>query len=487
MYGDNRKSQSGTLNLQMENVIEFPQRANDATAERSPRAMASNKTPDSLTHIWHKAGSQDGLDGVPSEVLNTLQRLKDADRPGSLCVLRLNEYRLLEESFGRHVGQELLKLVGCRLQAGMRGNDLLEQISEDEFVLILDGQAENEQLINIAQRLLRDCSGVYTLQGLRMHVNASLGIARFPVDASEPALLMRFARIALHETDPSSPTPYHFFSQKLLKQLQSRVWMAAEIEEALAHERFELHYQPLFDIESQRTLGAEALLRLRTEEGELIAPDRFISLAEEMGLIIPIGRWVVQEACQQLKQWQQQGYGQLRMAVNVSPVQLSDEHFVAGVIEAVESAGIQYSDLELEITEGQVVEYLPLIEKAFKELNAKGVHIAIDDFGTGYSALAYLTRLHWSRVKIDRSFLAEIPQESNAGRIVAAIIAMAGELGLQVTAEGIETEAQYRFLAAAGCHNGQGYGYARPQPAEDFLRLLQASTAPGWAKPSNKD
>ena len=175
------------------------------------------------------------------------------------------------------------------------------------------------------------------------------------------------------------------------------------------------------------------------------------------------------------------------MAVNVSPVQLSDEHFVAGVIEAVENAGIQYSDLELEITEGQVVEYLPLIEKAFKELNAKGVHIVIDDFGTGYSALAYLTRLHWSRVKIDRSFLAEIPQESNAGRIVAAIIAMAGELGLQVTAEGIETEAQYRFLAGAGCHNGQGYGYARPQPAEDFLALLQAPTAPGWAKRPNKD
>ncbi len=161
------------------------------------------------------------------------------------------------------------------------------------------------------------------------------------------------------------------------------------------------------------------------------------------------------------------------MAVNVSPAQLSDEHFVEMVSEAVERAGIDYSDLELEITEGQVVEYLPLIEKAFKALNAKGVRIAIDDFGTGYSALAYLTRLHWSTVKIDRAFLADIPHESNAGRIVAAIVAMAGELGLQVTAEGVETEAQYRFLSEAGCHFGQGFGYARPQPAADFLRLLQ--------------
>ena len=156
-----------------------------------------------------------------SQVLDTLQRLKDADRPGALCVLRLNEYRLLEETFGRRIGQQLLQLVGNRLRAGLRGNDLLEQIAEDEFVLILDGQTESEQLANIARRLLSDCSGVYTLEGLRMHVNAGLGIARFPVDAGEPALLMRFARIALHESDPGSPSPYHFFSQKLLEQLQT--------------------------------------------------------------------------------------------------------------------------------------------------------------------------------------------------------------------------------------------------------------------------
>jgi EAL domain-containing protein (putative c-di-GMP-specific phosphodiesterase class I) len=361
----------------------------------------------------------------------------------------------------------------------MRGNDLLEQIAEDEFVLILDGEAEKEQLVNIAKRLLRDCSGVYTLEGLRMHVNASIGIARFPEDASEPTMLMRFARIALHETDPCSPSPYHFFSQKLLKQLQSRVWMAAELEEALANDRFELHYQPLFNIKTQRTLGAEALLRLRTGEGGLIAPDRFIPLAEEMGLIVPIGRWVVREACQQLKRWHRQGFEQLRMAVNVSPTQLADEHFVEVVSEAVESAGIAYSDLELEITEGQVVEYLPLIETAFTALNAKGVRIAIDDFGTGYSALAYLTRLHWSSVKIDRDFLADINHEPNAGRIVAAIVAMTRELGLQITAEGVESEAQYRFLVEVGC-----FGYARPLPAEDFLHLLQRRENIGWVTPN---
>jgi diguanylate cyclase (GGDEF)-like protein len=487
MYGSQSNTRAGAPGLAMDNVIEFPQPADSATEAGCPRATADTATPTSLVQLWSRAGAQHGLDGVPAPVLETLQRLKDADRPGALCVLRLNEYRLLEETFGRRIGQQLLQLVGDRLRAGLRGNDLLEQVAEDEFVLILDGQVESEQLATIAQRLLSDCTGVYTLEGLRMHVNASLGIARFPMDAGEPALLMRFARIALHESDPCSPSPYHFFSQKLLEQLQTRVWMAAELEEALAHGRFELHYQPLFDIETQRTLGAEALLRLRSEEGELIAPDRFIPLAEEMGLIVPIGRWVVQEACQQLKRWHQQGHGHLRMAVNVSPAQLSDEGFVDMVSEAVEAAGIDYSDLELEITEGQVVEYLPLIETAFTELNARGVRIAIDDFGTGYSALAYLTRLHWSTVKIDRAFLADIPHESNAGRIVAAIVAMAGELGLRVTAEGVETEAQYRFLSAAGCHYGQGFGYARPQPAADFLRLLQRPDTTGWAKQTDRD
>ena len=481
MYGINQKMQSGILHQKMENVIEFPQWDKSTAECEYSRSTATTGTHTSLAQIWYKAGSQDVLDGVPVEVFETLQLLKRAGRSGALCVLRLNEYRLLEETFGRRIGQQLLELIRNRLQTGLRGNDLLEQIAEDEFILILDGQADKEQIANIAQRLLRDCIGVYNLEGLRMHVNASLGITRFPMDASEPALLIRFARIALHEVDPGSPSPYHFFSQKVLKQLQTRMWMAAELEEALVNERFELHYQPLFDIKTQSTLGAEALLRLRTEEGELIAPNQFIPLAEEMGLIVPIGHWVVQEACQQLQRWRRLGYHQLRMAVNVSPAQLADESFVQKVSEAVENAGIAYSDLELEITEGQVVEYLPLIEEAFNELNAMGVRIAIDDFGTGYSALAYLTRLHWSTVKIDQAFLTDIPHQSNAGRVVAAIIAMAGELGLQVTTEGVETEAQYRFLRNTSCHFGQGYGYARPQHAGDFLRLLQSSAAPGWA------
>lgn len=480
MQGQHHHGLNDNFQLKSDNVIDFSQRARRAIPAESTSTRGSTHQSATLIQLWEKSGEWDGLDGVPLQVIETLERLKQDGRPGALCVLRLNEYRLLEETFGRHIGLVLMQRVGERLHHHLRGDDLLAQIAEDEFVILLDGQQENTLLGQIAERLLRDCAGTYILEGMRMHVDSSLGIARFPLDATEPALLMRFARIALHETTAGSPTPYHFFTSGLLKQLQERVWLATELEQALAEERFELHYQPLFDITTQRTLGAEALLRLRTEEGELIAPDRFIPLAEELGFIVPMGRWVVREACQQLKKWHQQGHDQLRIAVNVSPVQLADEDFVAQVIAAVEDAGIAYSDLELEITEGQIVEYLPLVEQAFQTLNAMGVRIAIDDFGTGYSALAYLTRLHWSTVKIDRAFLKEVPHDANAARVVSAIIAMAGELGLRVTSEGVETEAQYRFLVEAGCHNGQGYGYARPQPAEDFLRLLRLPERTGW-------
>jgi diguanylate cyclase (GGDEF)-like protein len=468
---------ANTPRLLINNVIEFPRRC------ASPPPAEIRQSPASLLKLWDRAGQQEALARVPEQLLHTLQRLQAAGRAGALCVLRITDHRLFEETFGARIGKQLRGLVASRLRCGLRGSDLLEPIGDDEFVLLLDGQVNDEQLGQIAKRLLRDSTGTYTLEGLRMHVTASLGIARYPQDAGEAAQLMRFARIALHEAQPHSPTPYHFFSQQLLQQLQTRLWLAAELEEALAAGRFELHYQPLFDLQSQRILGAEALVRLRTEPGELIPPAHFIPLAEEMGLIIPLGRWVIQEACQQLKRWHEQGHGQLRMAVNVSATQLADAQFVADVSAAVEEAGITHAALELEITESQVVAYLPLIEQAFRELDAKGVHIAIDDFGTGYSALAYLTRLHWSTVKIDRTFLREIPHERKAGRVISAIIAMAGELGMQVTAEGVETEAQYRFLRQTGCHQGQGYGYARPQPAEDFSRLLLSPDVTGWAVP----
>ena len=259
----------------------------------------------------------------------------------------------------------------------------------------------------------------------------------------------------------------------MLAGLRDRAWMSVELERALEQNRLVLHYQPQYAIDTQRVVGVEALVRLVTESGELIGPNEFIELAEQTGQILQVGRWVVEEACQQLGRWQRAGAGRrMRMAVNVSPCQLMAEDFCALVDAAVSRAGIRYSDLELEITERQVVENLPYVEQTLHELTTKGVRVAVDDFGTGYSSLAYLTQLSVSTVKVDRTFVSRITDDVRAERMVNIIITMARELGLGLTAEGIETEDQHRVLLASGCELGQGYGFARPKSAEDVERLL---------------
>lgn len=417
---------------------------------------------------------------VPPALATELANALRTEHKGVLTVLRLGEYRMLEQVFGRAVARELVARVAERLGTVLRADDLLVPLADDEFALLLVGVGTAEAVVQVAERLLASCRGVYELQHQRVQAHARLGIARFPDDGTDAVELLRGARIALHETEAPHSAPYHFFSPDLCAKLRERVWLATELEGAIAEGRLELHYQPLFAMDSQQTVGAEALLRLRSSTDELIAPNRFIPLAEESGLIVPIGEWVLKEACDQLARWRRAGAdaSALRMAVNVSPRQLADPGFAATVDAAVEDAGIAYQDLVLEITESVVVDRLPLIEKSFTGLTSKGVQIALDDFGTGFSALAYLARLPLSTVKIDRAFLQSVPEDKQATRLISAVIAMARELGMEVTAEGVESEAQFRFLAAAGCHLGQGFGYARPQVARRFPRVLR--DAPPW-------
>jgi EAL domain-containing protein (putative c-di-GMP-specific phosphodiesterase class I) len=297
-------------------------------------------------------------------------------------------------------------------------------------------------------------------------------MALYPTDTTEPDTLLRYARVALRETCPPRGELCRFFTPEQLDRLRDRVSMAAEIEQALEQNRVILHYQPQYAIDTQRVIGVEALVRLQGTDGKLIPPDQFIELAEDTGLIVPLGRRVLEEACQQLARWRRDGCDRLRMAVNVSPRQLLEPDFIDLVDRTVARTGIDHADLELEITERQVVEHMNEVEQTLQALTARGVRIAIDDFGTGYSSLAYLMQLSVQTVKIDRAFMAQIPTESRAERIVTAIIAMAQALGLTLTAEGIETHAQHQFLLEAGCELGQGFGFARPQDARAIERYL---------------
>jgi diguanylate cyclase (GGDEF)-like protein len=389
------------------------------------------------------------------------------------CVwLRAGDYSLLEGLYGHQVGLEFMGLVEARLSGCLREADFLCRLTSNEFVVVLSDLKDSDHAAGIAQRLLAQGSAVYRSAGIGFHVQCSAGVTLYPNDAAEPYQLLRLARMALPAFNPKQPSQCQFFSSALLTRLRDRAWISVELDRALEEDRLVLHYQPQYAIDTQRVVAVEALVRLVTGSGEVIGPNEFIELAEETGQILQLGGWVIEEACQQLARWQQAGLGRLRMAVNVSPCQLMTDDFCAVVDAAVSRAGIRHSDLELEITECQLVENLNHVEQTLHELTAKGVRVAVDDFGTGYSSLAYLMQLSISTVKVDRTFITQITEDVRAGHIVNLIIAMARELGLGLTAEGVETEAQHRFLLESGCELGQGYGFARPQSAGAVERFL---------------
>jgi len=413
------------------------------------------------------------LDEASAAAISGLLDAVRSNHGQAACVwLRAGDYNVLEGLYGHQVGTEFMGLVEDRLSGCLHEGDLVFPVGSNEFIIVLKDAGNTDVAASIAERLLVRGSGVFHTAGLEHHVQCSAGVALFPADTDEPYQLLRYARMALPEFNPKQPTQCRLFSTALLARLHDRAWMTAELERAIEQDRLVLHYQPQYAMDTQRVVGVEALVRLQTESGELIGPNDFIELAEETGQILQLGRWVIEEACQQLGRWQQAGLGMLRMAVNVSPCQLMANDFCAVVDAAVAGAGIRHSDLELEITECQLVENLPYVERTLRLLTAKGVRVAVDDFGTGYSSLAYLLQLSISTVKVDRVFVNPIAEDVRAGRIVKLIIAMAQELGLGLTAEGIETEAQHRFLLEAGCQLGQGYGFARPQSAEAIERFL---------------
>ena len=401
-----------------------------------------------------------------------LRRARTTNTLAGCLVLELENYREIEETFGHQLADQLSELLEIRLAELLRSEDIVYRVAHNEFVILLDRLARRRDAARIAEHLVAHCTGGYHIAGLRLTMKGRIGMAVYPSDATDAETLLRYARVALREACPQRGEQCHFFSPEQLSRLRDRMLMVAEIEQALEERRVVLQYQPQYAIDTQRIIGVEALVRLQSESGELIGPNQFIELAEETGLIVPLGRWVIEEACQQLARWRDSGCGPIRMAINVSPRQLLEADFIDLIDQAVARTGIRHADLELEITERQVVEHLAEVEQTLRALTARGVRVAIDDFGTGYSSLAYLMELSITTLKIDRAFMAQIPEEARAGRIVTAIIAMANALGLTLTAEGIETPAQHQFLLEAGCELGQGYGFARPQDAETIKQYL---------------
>ncbi len=398
-----------------------------------------------------------------------LSRPRAMDRVCAVGVMQISEYRLLEESFGEAVGRELDRLIRGRVHNVLRDGDVMLRVDRDVYAVLLDDLSDREAVAAVMGRVQACASGDYRLEGLRFSLSVKAGMALYPESTTEPDELVRFARVALRHASGEAASDLHFFDPALLAQLRERVWMAAELQRALDEDRLELYYQPQYAMDTGKPVSAEALLRLRDESGALLTPDRFIGIAEETGLIAPMGRWVIHEACRQLAEWRDAGLAMQRVAVNVSPRQLLDEALIPTIRAAVHEHRLAYKDLEIELTEALMIENLPMVSDVLQEIDGLGVLISVDDFGTGYSALAYLARLPLKRLKVDRSFIQDAVDDPRAGELVRAVVTMAKQLRLEVTAEGIETEAQRRLVAESGCHLGQGFLMSRPMPPSHLL------------------
>lgn len=417
----------------------------------------------------------DVLTGLPNRML-ALDRLDHARdrvtrRGGYLAVLfiDLDRFKTINDSHGHSFGDAVLRAVADRLRTRRREEDTLSRLGGDEFLLILEQLDTPDAADQVATNLLGLLERPLRLEdGREVYVGASIGIAIYPGDGHSSTELIRNADAAMYRAKTQGRNTFSHYVPALTEQARERFELERSLREALAKEELSLHYQPLIELHSGRCLGAEALLRWHSHRHGQVSPGTFVALAEDTGLIVPIGSWVLRQACRQAKLWMDAGLGMQTIAVNLSPIQFRQQDIVQLVAGALASTGLPPERLELEITEGALMGHLEQAGQTLRALKRLGVRVAVDDFGTGYSSLAYLRRFPLDKLKIDKSFLAGVPDDPGECQLVRTVIDLGCNLGLDVLAEGIETPAQRRFLQMEGCQHGQGYLFARPMPVEQF-------------------
>jgi diguanylate cyclase (GGDEF)-like protein/PAS domain S-box-containing protein len=432
-----------------------------------------------IAHMAH----HDALTGLPNRVLlrdRIQQAIAHAHREGAqlaVLFLDLDRFKTINDSLGHQLGDRLLQAVASRILVCVREGDTVARVGGDEFVIVIPGVSSSADASAVGAKVLEVLASAFHLAGNDLHVSGSVGISLYPSDGADAETLMRNADTAMYHAKDSGRGKLQFFTQHMNVAAQQRLTLENALRRALENAEFEVHYQPLFDLCDRSITGFEALLRWRAPDGELVLPGRFIAAAEESGLIVPIGEWVLREALTQAKAWQTAGRA-LMLSVNVSAHQLARPSFVEGLRRLLAETGIDPGLLELEVTEGVIVEGAGEAREALDQMAALGVGIAIDDFGTGYSGLAYLKRLPIDTVKIDQSFVRDITVDPDDAAIVTAIVAMASSLGVDVVAEGVETEEQLEALRRLACHRAQGYLLARPMNAAAAARLLLGALEP---------
>jgi diguanylate cyclase (GGDEF)-like protein/PAS domain S-box-containing protein len=421
---------------------------------------------------------QDALTGLPNRALlhdRLAIAIASASRHGTklgVAFLDLDRFKHVNDSLGHSAGDGLLQSVAGRLTVGVRRTDTVSRQGGDEFVILLSDVKQREDLANTALKIMAAISAPHRVGNHELHVTASVGIAVYPDDGTDGETLIKNADIAMYHAKDHGRDNYQFFTPEMNAHVVERRTIEGSLRQALNRREFLLHYQPKIDLATGAMSGAEALIRWHHPERGLVSPQAFVPIAEENGLIVPIGKWVLREACRQARAWQDAGLRPVPVAVNISAVEFRGKGFVDGVRRILEETGLDPRMLEMELTESVLMHSVASTAEMLRELKAMGVRLAVDDFGTGYSSLSHLMQFPIDALKVDRSFVREIAAESDTSPIITAVIAMGRSLNQRVIAEGVETEGQLAFLQSQHCEEGQGFHFSRPLPAEQFAALL---------------
>ncbi len=431
-----------------------------------------------IEHMAH----HDALTDLPNRVLfheRMEQALTQVERGGQMAVmcLDLDQFKAVNDTLGHPIGDALLRAVAERLLSSVRDTDTVARLGGDEFAILQIDLQRPDEASALAARLVAIIAEPYELQGHHVVVGTSIGVTLSPQDATSADRLLKNADIALYRAKADGRGTYCFFEPDMDLRLQARRELEIDLRQALENQEFELHYQPLVSLCSNRISGFEALLRWNHPRRGTVSPVTFIPLAEEMGLIIPVGEWVLRAACLAAARWPSSHGDAVRVAVNLSAVQFKSNNLVQGVVDALEQSGLPAHRLELEITESVMLQDSDATLAVLHQLRGLGIRICMDDFGTGYSSLSYLRRFPFDKIKIDQSFVRGMSDREDALAIIRAITGLGKHLGMSTTAEGVETEDQLAALRREGCTEAQGYLFSRPRPAHEIAGLLMQPPA----------
>lgn len=436
----------------------------------------------------------DNLTGLPNNrfskelLIRAVNQTQRNNKMVAVLLIDIDNFKRINDSLGHAVGDQLLQEVGRRLESSVRKTDgigrsetaeipdTVARVGGDEFMLFLNEISSIHDVVNIVRRILRDMSRPYILTGNEVFVTASIGIAMCPSDGENTDTLIKNADIAMYEAKEIGRNNYQFYSDSMNTNTLEQLALENDLRKALDREEFQVFYQPKLNAHSNKVTGLEALIRWKHPARGMVSPMNFIPLAEETGLIIPIGEWVLRTACKQVRAWQKAGLTHVTVSVNLSARQFEQRNLLETVVLALNSAGLESRFLELEITESTIMRNPEKAITTINEFKSLGIKISLDDFGTGYSSLSYLRKIPLNTLKIDRSFVMHIPTNPSDVAIVKATISLAHNLGLQVVAEGVETEQQRDFLKEHGCDTMQGYLFSPPVPPEQIPSLVSKFT-----------